>query len=932
MYYKFEMRRILCGIFVVLLLCGIASAAPKPYDVTVTPEQRALIHSKVDALKDDLVDVMITGATYDSISRGGTAATAYPFPVSNTTANQNEGMRKTAKYDWAYNMAKDLGFPRVVRYQPDKFFYAEIGDADAPEMIFALSHLDSPTASVNAANGPRWRDSTGAFNPDAYKMPYIKDGWIYGAGIQDDSGPTLATLMSMKALMEANLPFDRRIRVGMGAYEDGGPGTPSVANTLNYIDIPYYTANPGFYDNWAYKSLNREEIPISSFTTDSRFPIITGNNSSANRTISWNLSADIGKGFSLESAGFHVTDRVGDPTLVDLVGGSGYYMPSKSVFIMSIEGVNINTVYAFQMAVNNEAMAKGWSGRVVSVVDVEGKKLTLTVNTGKQIDAITPQYGQGGVTWGMYFLSKGFEAIKTSYPEIDGLLLKKVADTLVELFMPSGVENFYGAAFGLEARHPDSLAPMMTVSLGVLQQASAGAGPDGPAYHLNPMYPMGTGANANTFQIVVYARSMYATSAEFSAAQQKFTEGFTDKGWTIGNAPSFTAPNLYIKHDNILNSVLMASYRNSVAAPGLEDIAQHNAHAYPNGTTGGTLARNFWNNMTTFGAILPGNERWFHAANERMTILAAVQTTKICADAMVEMARYISGVGSQLMWADIPGYNADRADLDLVDVNLDTYIDAKAAVPASALGGYVLAAATAFDIPMYSGRIVTERTDAQIALGHASGGIYLPLNDADYLSKEFVLPMRLEFKLTKDGLGAEDDAWEVLRDSSLKDFISKVKFGIVRSGAPVALTLPSGTAVEKVFYKRVSERDPNSLYVSINIAVADTTADANPRFVLANSKTDLFKLNPAYEAANSNPWPDRGKVTERGFFLFGDGAKDAHFISPEAVYMTISPKALVIEPDKCLPDCIEDLLDCAGCNAGFGALIILALGLLLRKK
>jgi hypothetical protein len=694
MLYKFNMRSILSGIVVVLLLACVSLAAPKLYETTVTQEQRTLIHSKVDALQNDLVDVMLTGATYDSISRGsgGVTPTTYPFPVTSNATNQNEGARKIAKYDWAYQMARGLGFPRVVRYQPDKFFYAEIGDADAPEMIFALSHLDSPTASVNATNGPRWVDSTGNFNANAYKMPYIKDGWIYGAGIQDDSGPTLATLMSMKAIMEADLPFDRRIRVGMGAYEDGGPGTPTVANTLNYISIPYYTTSPSFYDNWAYKYLNREEIPISSFTTDSRFPIITGNNSSANRTISWNLSADVGKGLSLISADMHVTDRPGDPTLIDIIGGSGFFMPSKAQFLLSLSAGAIpsTVISSFRSAVEAEATARGWAGRVV-FENIGADQLKMTVNVGKHIDAITPQYGNGAVTWAMHFLSKGFEAIRISYPAIDDLILKKIADSLDALFMPNGVECFYGEAMGLAARHPDSLAPMITFSLGQLAQNN---------WNPNVLYPTGTGANANTFQIVVYARSMYPSAADFNAAQQKITDAFTSKGWTIGNPPSFTAPNLYIKHDNILNSVLMASYRNSVAAPGLEDIALHNANAYPNGTTGGTLARNFWNNMTTFGAILPGNERWFHTANERMTIKAAVQTTKICADAMVEMARYIGPAGSQVMWADIPGYSADRADLDLIDVNLDTYVDAKAATPSSALNDFVLAAATAFDIPM----------------------------------------------------------------------------------------------------------------------------------------------------------------------------------------------------------------------------------------
>jgi hypothetical protein len=35
----------------------------------------------------------------------------------------------------------------VVQRQDDKYVYVEIGDPDAPEMVMALSHLDSPTPS-----------------------------------------------------------------------------------------------------------------------------------------------------------------------------------------------------------------------------------------------------------------------------------------------------------------------------------------------------------------------------------------------------------------------------------------------------------------------------------------------------------------------------------------------------------------------------------------------------------------------------------------------------------------------------------------------------------------------------------------------------------------------------------------------------------------
>ena len=39
-------------------------------------------------------------------------------------------------------------------------------------------------------------------------------------------------------------------------------------------------------------------------------------------------------------------------------------------------------------------------------------------------------------------------------------------------------------------------------------------------------------------------------------------------------------------------------------------------------------------------------------------------------------------------------------------------------------------------------------------------------------------------------------------------------------------------------------------------------------------------------ASNPDPFPGRGAVKERGFFVFGDGAKNAEFSSPAAVYVT----------------------------------------------
>ena len=98
-------------------------------------------------------------------------STAYPFPVNNNADNQNERDRKTAKLAWVVATAKALGFPVVVQRQPDKYVYVEIGDPDAPEMIMALSHLDSPTASVSAAQLARWRGPDGLLGAASAYFP-----------------------------------------------------------------------------------------------------------------------------------------------------------------------------------------------------------------------------------------------------------------------------------------------------------------------------------------------------------------------------------------------------------------------------------------------------------------------------------------------------------------------------------------------------------------------------------------------------------------------------------------------------------------------------------------------------------------------------------------------------------------------------------------
>jgi hypothetical protein len=746
------------------------------------------------------------------------------------------------------------------------------------------------------------------YYPEAYHKPYVKDGWIYGAGIQDDSGPTLATMLAAKALLQAGLPHDRRIRIAMGIYEDGGPGTPTVANTANFMSIPYYTANPGFYDNWAYKMLNREEMPIAAYTSDSRFPVIVGNSAASTPMVSMSLSGDAGKPFSLTAAVAGVTLRAGDPTLKDIVFGSTTQIASRAIFTLNVAGVSTADRNSFIASINAAATARGWLPALPTEIpkvqaQVSGDNIVLEINTNVAMEMPTPQYGKNAIVWGMHLLS---EALGGRGITSADLQLKKAAEGIADLFFRGNVEGeaYLGRYMGIPEsllRNLDNGAPNLTFALmgGINTET------------LTSFYTAGSG----NLSIAMFMRSMHTNAMDYNTAIAAVNNAWLSKGFTLTPAiAAFANPTLYVTHDNPLIALQLASYRGSMNhdPTAFADVFPLLDLAYAQGTTGGTLAGNFTNKMTAFGAVIPGNERWWHTANERMKVASAVQMTKMMADGMLEMARYTGPAGAKFMWADIPGLNADRADLDLLDVTIGTYEDAFDAVLPGHLGNDVLFAATTFNIPMWAARGNTSPTAAAYAAGHGTGGVYLSLTNADFLANTFVLPMRLELKITRpDNTTAAE--WNFLVNGGFDNFA----FNVLKGDTVIPLQSPAGESADKFFYKRVSARDPNAIYVSVNLAITDGLYQGVGT-VVADSKTDLYSVNPAYLASNPNPFPERGAKVQRGFFLFGDGSKDAEFTSPEAIYVTL-PVALQVECSAA-PAIANALLNSIGFKGSRGAI------------
>ncbi|MTV83280.1 M20 family metallopeptidase [Secundilactobacillus folii] len=110
-----------------------------------------------------------------------------------------------AALDEMMQLCEALGFKTYT--DPDgNYGYAEVGEGDS---IFGiLGHVDV----VPAGDPADWVN-------DPFKA-VVKDGIIYGRGVQDDKGPSIAALYAVKALMDAGVKFEERVRFIFGTDEE----------------------------------------------------------------------------------------------------------------------------------------------------------------------------------------------------------------------------------------------------------------------------------------------------------------------------------------------------------------------------------------------------------------------------------------------------------------------------------------------------------------------------------------------------------------------------------------------------------------------------------------------------------------------------------------------------------------------------------------
>lgn len=173
-----------------------------------------LIKSKVTDLIPNLVNSIKEVVSYRSVL--DEPSSNHPFGKA-----IDDCLRRTLE------LCSSLGFKTY--YDKDGYYgYAEVGCGK--DLIGVLGHLDVvPEGDLDAWTYP------------PYNLTIVNNK-LYGRGTQDDKGPTLSCIYAIKALLDSDVKFSKRIRVILGTdeenlwrgitrYKENGEEIPSMGIT-----------------------------------------------------------------------------------------------------------------------------------------------------------------------------------------------------------------------------------------------------------------------------------------------------------------------------------------------------------------------------------------------------------------------------------------------------------------------------------------------------------------------------------------------------------------------------------------------------------------------------------------------------------------------------------------------------------------------------
>ena len=319
----------------------------------------ASIEEAVDANRAEQISVTQEFVKIEAYN-GITPTYSGPYPV--------EGVVDSLNY--ILDKAEEMGF-KTIRHEwveaalvrGPLYGYVEFGPEDAPEMIMALSHVDT----VPPGNPALWT-LAGPYEAKIVKVD--GEDHIIGRGVFDDKGPAMASLYSLKAIKESGIPLNRRIRLFFGTTEDFG----------GWRCVSAYAAEA---------VVGREEFPVFGFSPD------TG---SFQPTFIEKTSVNVMVNQSIAPVG----DKV---SLTYLDGGTATNAVSDNC-IATLEGTpaDLNTVKA---DLDAAIAQKGWGTdpSMPIIIKIDGSKLTIDI-TGRAAHSGWAYQGIGANNRMMYLLSK----------------------------------------------------------------------------------------------------------------------------------------------------------------------------------------------------------------------------------------------------------------------------------------------------------------------------------------------------------------------------------------------------------------------------------------------------------------------------------------------------------------------------------------------
>jgi len=281
------------------------------------------LDQQIDLMKEDLIAAIQGCIQIKSVKDVEHAAAGSPF---------GPGIKDAL--EWTLALGKKFGF--IVKNVDGYAGHIEMGTGD---LLGILGHIDV------VPEGDGWS-----------VPPYsgtIKDGKIYGRGALDDKGPSITALFAMKAIKDAKIPLNMRIRLILGTDEESG-----------WADMDYY--------------LKKEEVPQIGFAPDAEFPVIHAE-----------------KGIlHLELSKSHATAL---PHLVSVQGGERPNIV-PDLCEVTVKGISLKIISS---KLKDFSFPEGVSGKLDSSATEQDAKLTFR---GVGAHGSLPQNGKNAVIYALRFL------------------------------------------------------------------------------------------------------------------------------------------------------------------------------------------------------------------------------------------------------------------------------------------------------------------------------------------------------------------------------------------------------------------------------------------------------------------------------------------------------------------------------------------------